>query len=177
MEARQPFSFTGASSLSGYVLDGVWLKAGFSFHQPEVRRAKPVSSPSRSLGEHATNAHETKTRTDPVGEYWKQFDRGSNRTTTHAEVAANLRAREAAATAKVTSEAARRHGEYLALVPHKLTKAWIAGIRTDKIGVDLLVKRGVTDRQLAELIRWYTGLPLLSFASLGLVALRRKLSC
>jgi hypothetical protein len=65
--------------------------------------------------------------------YWKQFDRRANGFTTDAEVAANLRAREAAATAKVTSETARRHGEYLALAPHKLTEAWIAVFAPTKL--------------------------------------------
>ena len=114
---------------------------------PEIR-AKPVLP---------TNGQDAQTQPDPVAEYWTQFDRRANRFTTDAEVAANLRAREAAATAKVTSETARRHGEYLALIPHKLTKAWIAGIRTDKIGVSLLVERTVADRKLADLIRWYVG--------------------
>jgi hypothetical protein len=125
---------------------------------PEIRKAQPVSSPSLkgSLGEQSANAHETKTQADPVAEYWKQY-RGSDHLPSDAEVAANLRAREAAARAKVNSEAAKRRGEYLALVPHKVTNAWIAGIWTDKIGVDLLVERGVTDRQLADLIRWYVG--------------------
>ncbi len=100
---------------------------------PEVRRAKPVSP--LPLKESLVD---TKTQPDPIAEYWKQFDRGSNAASSHAEIAANMRAREAAARAKVSSEAAKRHTEYLALVPHQVTKAWIAGIRTDKIGVDLL---------------------------------------
>ena len=98
-----------------------------------------------------------KTQSDPVAEYWKQFDRGSYQGSSHAEIAANLSAREAAARAKVASQTEIRRDEYLATVPHAVTKAWIAGIRTDKIGVDLLVERGITDRQLADLIRWYVG--------------------
>jgi hypothetical protein len=98
-----------------------------------------------------------KTQSDPVAEYWKQFDRGSYQGSSHAEIAANLSAREAAARAKVASQTEIRRDEYRATVPHAVTKAWIAGIRTDKIGVDLLVERGITDRQLADLIRWYVG--------------------
>ena len=114
---------------------------------PEIRRAKPVLPAS---------GHEAQTQSDPVAEYWKQFDRG-HQGTSDAQIAANLRAREAAARAKIASQTEIRRGEYLALVPHKATKAWIAGIRTDKIGVGLLVERGITDRQLADLIRWYVG--------------------
>src|SRR5438128_574390 len=100
--------------------------------------------------------NEAKTESDPITDYWNQY-RGSDHPLSDGDVDANLRAREAAARAKVSSEATKRRGEYLALVPHKLTKAWIAGIRTEKIGVDLLVDRGVTDRQLTDLIRWYVG--------------------
>ena|SRR5437879_5142186 len=48
-----------------------------------------------------------------------------------------------------------RFAEYAVVqehVPHEKTKTWPIG---QKIGLDLLVKRGVTDKQLAELVRWY----------------------
>jgi hypothetical protein len=48
-----------------------------------------------------------------------------------------------------------RFAEYVAVqehVPHEKTRRWPIG---EKIGLDLLVKRGVTDKQLAELVRWY----------------------
>jgi hypothetical protein len=37
-------------------------------------------------------------------------------------------------------------------VPHEKTRIWPVG---DKVGLDLLVKPGVTDKQLAKLVRWY----------------------
>jgi hypothetical protein len=48
-----------------------------------------------------------------------------------------------------------RFAEYAAVqehVPHEKVKTWPVG---DKIGLNLLVKRAATDKQLAELVRWY----------------------
>ena len=48
-----------------------------------------------------------------------------------------------------------RFAEYATIqqhVPHEKTKMWPVG---NKIGLDLLVKPGVTNKQLAELVRWY----------------------
>ena len=48
-----------------------------------------------------------------------------------------------------------RFAEYVAVqqhIPHEKTKTWPVG---DKIGLSLLVKPGVTNKQLAELVRWY----------------------
>jgi hypothetical protein len=48
-----------------------------------------------------------------------------------------------------------RFNEFAAIarnVPHERLRTWPVG---SEVGMDLLVKRGLTDAQLAELIRWY----------------------
>lgn len=52
----------------------------------------------------------SQTESDPVAGYWKQYD-ASGHSGSDSDVAANLRARGAAARAKIASEAAKRHGE------------------------------------------------------------------
>jgi hypothetical protein len=50
-----------------------------------------------------------------------------------------------------------RFDEFIALskaVPHERLKMWPVG---DGTGMELLVKRGTTDEQLAKLVRWYVG--------------------
>jgi hypothetical protein len=50
---------------------------------------------------------------------------------------------------------ADRFDEFIALskaVPHERLKIWPIGNST---GMELLVKRGITDKQLAMLVRWY----------------------
>lgn len=53
------------------------------------------------------------------------------------------------------AQPADRINEYVVVqqhVPHEVTRRWPVG---DKTGLDLLVKRGTSDKQLAELVRWY----------------------
>jgi hypothetical protein len=51
---------------------------------------------------------------------------------------------------------ADRFDEYAVVaqhVPHERIRTWPIG--NDGIGMELLVKRGTNDKQLAELVRWY----------------------
>jgi hypothetical protein len=60
------------------------------------------------------------------------------------------------ALARQTSAEPDRFNEYVVVqqhVPHKVTRRW--PIFGEKIGVDLVVERGSTDKQLVEVVKWY----------------------